>query len=931
MLAQMGLLKVLTLAVLSLHCVNVGAVNLRAQGGPDYMDQAGKTSNIEKDRQDLGIAKGQFLARIYTEITVKYNESTFIAEDVGAMCADKIKVAGQDEAALEKKIGSATESDNVKDPVSGESSKMKWMDERDNRKAEQIFFKQIIENSLAVLKDGRRGMREKEDLRFKIGKMDKLEELETAYNAQVDDADEVLAEAKRLMKQWLDSSKAYDCPVPSPVQHAEQQCNKGNTKMSIKCRIKCIPGYDDPDDSKNSLRCRKEGKFGRQLYGEWKGFASCVGRMCGAPEIIDKAKTVVQQIRYPHAATYNCYEGYSQNADAKGPKAFAVPCGTTGSFEQNMSHVCQRVKCGDALALEGSEKVTGTFFYSDTINYKCKPGYTLDETPGGLKEFPLTCQATGRFTQGQVCKRVRCGPSPEYDDTSASRVTAQGEKYYGDLVDYKCKPGYSINQKPTGLGAFTLTCTASGEFSLKGDSSNKPIPQCQPVSAGILPEVAHGNAKRREMFYGESIIITADVGYSTTGKPSEGTRMNVSVTTEGTYAGLKTFKPVVCGPAASVDKATTTFGSKDGVFGDTLDYSCADGYSTDQTDSDSATSFSLQCEADGDYSRVPDLGKCVNVDDCIGHSCGPHGNCVDHHKNYTCACQSGFEQTWDADAQQLVCGNINDCGAEACGAGTCKDLVNGYDCECPTGFKVVGEAEEKTCAPKECGIPPSVDHAATSPIDDGNKKAVYKDKIVYQCDTGHTLNGKAGGKNHFDIDCHADKSFSATKSCEPIKCGKAPKVGKSSRKPTKATYNDTVRYSCPDGYSIDGTPTGDGSFSVTCLVTGKYSDASSCKPVSCGEPDEVPSASRPDGSLVYRESANYTCFDGFSLNGKKNGPTKFKVKCHKDGRLDKLKQCLPKVCGIPKKHIFALHATTADEGAVAYPDTQRSRVEMGTQ
>ena len=117
-------------------------------------------------------------------------------------------------------------------------------------------------------------------------------------------------------------------------------------------------------------------------------------------------------------------------------------------------------------------------------------------------------------------------------------------------------------------------------------------------------------------------------------------------------------------------------GGDQGVFS----YQREDGYSTDKSSSKAAQGFTIECEADGDYSRVPGLGYCANIDDCAEHTWGPHGDCVDHLMNYTCNCEGGYDQSWNKDEDELVCGNINDWGSEACGIGRRKDLVNGYQC-----------------------------------------------------------------------------------------------------------------------------------------------------------------------------------------------------------------------------------------------------------
>ena len=88
---------------------------------------------------------------------------------------------------------------------------------------------------------------------------------------------------------------------------------------------------------------------------------------------------------------------------------------------------------------------------------------------------------------------MRCGPAPEYHKTDLEEDG--GEKYYDDELNFKCKSGYSTDQDPKGPKAFTLRCTADGDFSVKGSAGNTPVPQCRPVSAGMSPHVEHGNAK----------------------------------------------------------------------------------------------------------------------------------------------------------------------------------------------------------------------------------------------------------------------------------------------------------------------------------------------------------------------------------------------------------------------------------------------------
>ena len=202
--------------------------------------------------------------------------------------------------------------------------------------------------------------------------------------------------------------------------------------------------------------------------------------------------------------------------------------------------------------------------------------------------------------------------------------------------------------------------------------------------------------------------------------------------------------------------------------------------------------------------------------------------------NYTCNCHDGYEQRRDNQTDELVCGNIDDCGPEACGAGNCIDLVKDYKCECPKGHENVDEENadgkmEHTCKVVSCGTPAVVDNAATTPVEDGFEKAHYKGKIVYQCDVGYTLDATPTGKNHFEIECLASKQFTETKACKPIKCNNVPKVDFATSSKTSATFNQSVRYDCDKGHTVDGTANGDHGFTVSCQVTGKLGEPQACK------------------------------------------------------------------------------------------------------
>jgi hypothetical protein len=452
-------------------------------------------------RHEVGIEKGYFLAEIYFNITVKYEESNHIAEVVRGKCRGKINASQREITKLDAQIKGASAQDKQRD-ANGGSKYLTWIDQRENEEAEIKFYENIISNAHRVHKDADQGLYDKTDLRKNVeDEMDNLRQWRLPKDTQTGKANKCLAEAKALWQQWLDSSKAYNCGLPLVVDKSQKMCPDGDTNFHIKCAITCLLGYDDPIDSINKLRCRKEGKFGKQLYGEWQGMASCIGRMCGMPPNISKSKKIGNMIRFPHLAQYTCYEGYSNDGTGAGLKQFSIPCGATGNFVQNSSHTCKRITCGAAPKVANTEDIPGKFFFSDSITYKCLKGHTLDETAGGLTEFSRTCEGNGRFSAPQKCKRVRCGPAIPFDDSSFSHGhgNASQDLYYGDEVVYACDNGYTLDQKPKDAtnSKYTLFCDFNGDFTLKGAIGFVPVPQCRPVSAGMAPAVQYGDLKRR--------------------------------------------------------------------------------------------------------------------------------------------------------------------------------------------------------------------------------------------------------------------------------------------------------------------------------------------------------------------------------------------------------------------------------------------------
>merc|ERR1719487_989496 len=149
--------------------------------------KAGGIKSKEAKRQVLGIEKGEFLAALFNNCTVVYNDSQHIEMTVRVKANLKVKDAETQAEVLEKKIDGATDADNEQDPQTGESQKMKWMDKRDNEKSEVVFYNQIISNANEVGRMAKEGLVETAKLRETLDKeMDDLDKHRLPYELRVD-------------------------------------------------------------------------------------------------------------------------------------------------------------------------------------------------------------------------------------------------------------------------------------------------------------------------------------------------------------------------------------------------------------------------------------------------------------------------------------------------------------------------------------------------------------------------------------------------------------------------------------------------------------------------------------------------------------------------------------------------------------------------
>ncbi|NWU99164.1 DAF factor, partial [Upupa epops] len=111
-----------------------------------------------------------------------------------------------------------------------------------------------------------------------------------------------------------------------------------------------------------------------------------------------------------------------------------------------------------------------------TVQYKCRPGYTLR-----LGMSPtITCLVNRTWSAAQeFCKRQFC-TQPE--DPQNGRAVVLTDLLFGSKVNYTCDKGYKL------VGGSQRTCEVSGtRVAWSGDA-----PLCQEVRCPPPPSIANG-------------------------------------------------------------------------------------------------------------------------------------------------------------------------------------------------------------------------------------------------------------------------------------------------------------------------------------------------------------------------------------------------------------------------------------------------------
>jgi len=410
-------------------------------------------------------------------------------------------------------------------------------------------------------------------------------------------------------------------------------------------------------------------------------------------------------------------------------------------------------------------------------------------------------------------------------------------------------------------------------------------------------------------------VVTAS-NFSCGARSKHGTKGNI-VPTKPTNPRELSCLPVSCGiPTGKkcvncdADIVELEKGEKPFIsFTETQQFICDDGFSVDGKPS-GEQDFIETCEANGRLSRK---NKCIDIDWCLLSKCGgpKEGTCVDQLMNYTCDCEPGFKAV--TTGIHTKCVQIDECetrnGHSLCAGkgdyGTCTDKKLHYDCNCNQGYEVQKMRRRQYCAPIKC---PSIEARNNSDPEKVGQKMYYKKKASYTCKSGYSMNGDKDGKKEYTVECLSDGTLSKVDDCKPVACECAdgscvPFVKNGAIKGSfdidKAlVYGESAQFECDEGFTTSGDAAGLTEFSVTCTAEATLTEPRQCLPVECGEPPKIfNSVISESKELVYKDVVTVTCNEGYTMTGKVGGSTKFDFECLATGKIDGSGSCKPISCG----------------------------------
>ncbi|XP_065896438.1 P-selectin-like [Dysidea avara] len=491
--------------------------------------------------------------------------------------------------------------------------------------------------------------------------------------------------------------------------------------------------------------------------------------------------------------------------------------------EVRLGIICDELRQPEHGFVNCNYGLDGVPSYQDNCTYTCATGFEL------MGSNTSTCQVDGTWSNVDVmCTRVSCPTlnHPANGIISCSSGSNQ-DVVYEVTCDFTCDTGYQLTS-----GSHSRTCLSDGRWNGTEATCGRAhcVPLSQPTNGAISCSLGDDGVTSFE----DTCTFTCDSGYEVRGSSMR------SCQSDGGWSGMTTTcARVSCPDLGQPDNGMIdcTFGD-DGIasYQDTCRFSCADGYRL-------RGSTSRNCQSDGTWSGG--IATCHRVP-CDELPQPEHGSVMCDYGDdgttsyqdicrYTCA--DGFEimgsssriclstGMWSNDepmCTRVSCPTLNHPanGTISCSSGSYQDAVYEVTCNftCDTGYQLTSGSHSRTClsdgrwngTEATCGrvrcvpLPQPTNGAISCSLGDDGVTS-FEDTCTFTCNSGYEVRGSSMRT------CQSDESWSGmTTTCARVSCPglSQPDNGMidcAFGDDGVASYQDTCRFSCADGYRLRGS------------------------------------------------------------------------------------------------------------------------------
>lgn len=683
----------------------------------------------------------------------------------------------------------------------------------------------------------------------------------------------------------------------------------------------CTHGYTTSGEGSGSttfsITCGSTGTFNAP--------EDCQIVNCGPPPSRDNTIQAATDAVFGTTITYVCEDGYSTDQSVTGPKQYTATCEADGSYDIPGDAQCMPVQCCALPQFDNSLHSGAPQVYMDSLLVTCSGGYTITGEASGPDSYNLDCNAHGQYDL------ILPAQTPNPAEVESYILDPNGESCHPTQC---CLPPAQASLLSLG-SAKPRSLVAAGMAAFRGRhhvALHQALPECtcQSYDTSADPAVDTEFCESRSTGRCVKVMRGCDFNQNHCSNPNAA----------ASWAGCQ---PVSCGVPQNTAFATAVTTEKVVYLG-SAEWQCIAGYSVDGLP-DGGTTFTKECEAGGNFA-LSSPTDCTDINYCHGNPCGGNGRCEDCTTNpagctsaaaslhqsflqalggpfasngdYACHCNQGYEVTQAGGPLRCT---EDDCHGRSCGeGGTCIDLStlpeaeeNAFDCQCQSGYVKSGEGESLTCVRGSCEDSVEVVQNANFEHFPGGRppahrdpmSVIYGDTVKYTCVDGYSTDGGVGdASKSFTATCHSSLVMQGMKSCIRVVCDdvQLPTISHATVRPANLPgdgfyrFGDDAWFDCDAGHTLDGTSTGASVFSLQCEAGGHFTSRTpSCRPISCGTPNNVGGASAStSATLTYGQSVTYTCKDGYRVNGQMTWTST----CEQDGKLGSMQSgCSRLSCG----------------------------------